>query len=653
MADLRDYVNRKVDDRFRFIDEKLKNSFQAIKADIGSIKSSLKERKEMPAERPEKINEKLNEKLDRELEKSISELKAYFKDSVSGLKKELNEALENTKATKPEVEELKGEIEKLKTIKKKDNSTEDVSRFKKIIDKWKEKYKRRKSYERYLRNLKEKEIEELKKKEYEKAREKAKLEREHQRKLDELKRREYEEAKEKTRLEQEHQKQLEELDRKHKEFEEGIINRTREIGKLYNGVLSKEQTKFESQRKEDLNYLEEIRRGEAREKAKLEQNHRRQLEELDRKHNDFEEKIIHRTKEIEKLYSGFSLKEKNNFEEQRKKDLEYLKKKQSEEAREKSRIEREYQRQLEDLDRKHQEFEKRTIERAKDLDRLYGGVLSKEQGKLEEQRKKDLDYLEQIKREEYKEKARIGRDYQRKLEEQKEREIAIIKQKSALERLKKEPKLRKFQISLMGERKFFFSLLFIGLLLLAIFSLFKSPLDFPGLTGKAFWSFIIIASIIALYYVGFFDFLKSADSLRKEEIKKEELSQPVTRSDSENRARIIVNGNKKQVYKKGWFSSIADNLADEPEPSKPIKILEHQKSSKQIEKSESVKKESGKGLISSLIDSLSDNAESNKTLSQQNLKNKKSSKQMKKPDNSRRKSEKGWFSSIADSLADN
>jgi len=482
MPDLRDYVNRKVDDRFRVIDEKLKNSFQAIKVDIGSIKSSLKEKKEPTKDAGDKLS------------KELEEIKTYFEKSVSNLKKELGDKLE--KSNFSEIGEIKKEISNLRSSKKKDSSEEDTSKFRKIILAWKEKYKRRKSYEKYFRSLKEKEIAELKKKEYEKSKEKARLEREHQKKLEELKEREYEEAKEKARIEREHQRQLEDLERKHREFEETIINKSREVNNIYSRIISKS------------------------------------------------EKVQ---------------------EEQRERVLEELKRKENEESREKARIEREHQNQIEELDKKHKEFEERIIDRAKDLDKLYSGVLSKEQRKFEEQRKKDLGYLEEIKYEEYKEKSRIERDYQRKLEEQKEREIAIIKQKSALERLEKDPKLRKFQTALSGERKFFFSLLFIGLLILSIFSLFKSPLDFPGLTEKAFWSLMILSSIIMLYYLRVFDFLSKVDSLRSEQaVKKEEISQPTTRNDyKKEKVKIVINGNKHRVYKReGWVSRIVDSLAD-------------------------------------------------------------------------------------------
>ena len=105
MPDLRDYVNRKVDDRFRVIDEKLKNSFQAIKVDIGSIKSSLKEKKEPTKDAGDKLS------------KELEEIKTYFEKSVSNLKKELGDKLE--KSNFSEIGEIKKEISNLRSSKKK------------------------------------------------------------------------------------------------------------------------------------------------------------------------------------------------------------------------------------------------------------------------------------------------------------------------------------------------------------------------------------------------------------------------------------------------------------------------------------------------------------------------------------------------------
>jgi hypothetical protein len=398
MPDLREYVDKKVDDRFRVIDEKLKNSFQAIKEDIHSIKSSLHNEAKETRERPEQVNEQLNERLDREIDKSISELKDYFKNSVSGLKKELNEALEKTKASKPQIEELKEELQKLKTNKKKDSSEEEVSKFKKIILAWKEKYKKRKSYERYVRRLKEKEIAELRKREYEEAKEKARTEREYQRKLEKIRKIENEEAKEKSRLERENQKRLEELDEKHKSFEERIIDRT------------------------------------------------------------------------------------------------------------------------------------------KDLDKLYSGVLSKEQRKLEELKQKEIELL------------------------RKEKQIELRKINDAAK--SKEPKLSTKEV-FKRERKFFFTFLFSGLLILSIFSLFKGPFDYPGLTERVFWSLMILTSIIVLYYLRVFDFLSKVDSLKKEQDSSGKIQyKPLEVNNKEDRQRIVINGNKNKVYKKNIFSRVVDSLAD-------------------------------------------------------------------------------------------
>jgi len=106
MADAKDYIDKKVHENFSLIDAKLKNSFQAIKADIRGIKSSLNERHEIPR----KEVDKTSQKIDLEMEKRMRELKGYFEQSVSGFKKEIAGTLAKASPSKPEIEKLKEEI---------------------------------------------------------------------------------------------------------------------------------------------------------------------------------------------------------------------------------------------------------------------------------------------------------------------------------------------------------------------------------------------------------------------------------------------------------------------------------------------------------------------------------------------------------------
>jgi hypothetical protein len=212
---------------------------------------------------------------------------------------------------------------------------------------------------------------------------------------------------------------------------------------------------------------------------------------------------------------------------------------------------------------------------------IYGGIDSKERAEFERERKRQLEEneyrrkkeLDSIKYRYYggsREKMEIDREYQRQSEEDREKEVELLRRKEELKKIEEDLKLKRIQMELMGERKFFFSLLFLGLLIILIFSLFKKPLDFPELTSRVFWSLIVFAFIVLLYYIGIFDFFRNVDNAKKEYDNKIRSNKEET-SYEENREKAVrvhkinkENIANKQIksHKKGLFSRIVNSLAD-------------------------------------------------------------------------------------------
>lgn len=173
-------------------------------------------------------------------------------------------------------------------------------------------------------------------------------------------------------------------------------------------------------------------------------------------------------------------------------------------------------------------------------------AIEKERKAREKEKIKELKRIEEEKR---KEEKRIEEIHRAKLRLLEEKRLKIVREKGIGE-----------------ERKFFFTVVFLGLLALVIFSLFKPTFDFPGLSVRVFWSLIILTFIIVLYYLGFFNFLKELNNLKEAYGNRVQINEGKTK---ENAAKVekTVEIEKtvirqKKGSKKGFFSKIVDSLAD-------------------------------------------------------------------------------------------
>ena len=97
-----------------------------------------------------------------------------------------------------------------------------------------------------------------------------------------------------------------------------------------------------------------------------------------------------------------------------------------------------------------------------------------------------------------------------------------------------------FKESLRKERKSTFSMIFLGVLVLLIISLFRKAYSYPGLEIRTFWLLAGISILGLFYYFGFFDFLKNVNSLSKEYMKtKEEINKKVKNSSNRKKGNLI------------------------------------------------------------------------------------------------------------------
>ena len=136
-----------------------------------------------------------------------------------------------------------------------------------------------------------------------------------------------------------------------------------------------------------------------------------------------------------------------------------------------------------------------------------------------------------------------------------------------------------------------------GLFILTIFSLFKTPYDFPGLSQKASWSLIIFIGLIFLYYIGFFNFLKKIDTLNKENFQNNK---------NNIKTEIKRDISRHSIKDKDIISTIKEDIKIQQEKQRKEK---NQEKKKQINFNKKEKKEKRKkqGLFSKIVTKLSDN----------------------------------------------
>lgn len=215
-------------------------------------------------------------------------------------------------------------------------------------------------------------------------------------------------------------------------------------------------------------------------------------------------------------------------------------------------------------------------------------AVEKERKAREKERRKELKRIEEEKR---KEERRIEEIHQAELRLLEEKRLTLIRERELEEegkekerqrteeerkaegiyqaklRLLEEKRLKIVRGKGIGEeRKFFFTMVFLGLLALFIFSLFKPTFDFPGLSVRVFWSLIILTSIIVLYYLDFFKFLKELNKIKEAygnrvRINNEETKENVAKGEKTVEIEKTVIKQKKGS-EKGFFSKIIDSLAD-------------------------------------------------------------------------------------------
>jgi hypothetical protein len=114
------------------------------------------------------------------------------------------------------------------------------------------------------------------------------------------------------------------------------------------------------------------------------------------------------------------------------------------------------------------------------------------------------------------------------------------------------------------ERKTFFGFILFSFLALSIISIFKHPNYFPGLSVRTFWSLVIFAGIIFLYYVGFFNFIKKLNELNTEYMKNKNPTQN-TKKEKSNNKKINKKSNNKNNNKykdKNLFSRTLNRLSE-------------------------------------------------------------------------------------------
>lgn len=239
-------IDREIEGKFIVIDKKLKDAFSKIKKDIKEVKDSLDKADKSPI----KVDNK-------EIEEKLNEISANFEGKIESLQDNLSK-LSNVKSPKPaddkeclallrEIGELKVELEKQKQRKNYEGS---LSKLARTVSLWKEKYQTRKEYE----------------------------------------------------------KQIESINEKHKEFEQTLIDKAKDLDKIYSKANENAERSF----KEYIERLENEKRSERDkfedEKANIFENTQKEIKQLRKEFEKKNEELLEKLSEKDNSISDLQKK---------------------------------------------------------------------------------------------------------------------------------------------------------------------------------------------------------------------------------------------------------------------------------------------------------------------------------------------------------